>query len=299
MLALPMPGLRQAVGAGVRRWLWGACAAAGTALGCGPPPQAEAPRAATVLNGASGEPLGAEQLAAEVAVSGVVLATLDSRTCLTERGRRMETVVRPAALVRLVANVGGVGVTEFLGETAVPMRSEYSFHEGKLQRNYRVRHLQGSYRHRYDNGGPAFRKGKRAVPGEGLPHDLHSALAALREWRPRLGEEASLHAVLGRHLWKVDLAYRGPEMVTVAGQPRLSYRIDGQAERLAAPRVKPSHREFTVWLGDGADRVPLKIAAASRVGDVSLQLVQRATRGVVCERALSTDAAVRRKRTAR
>ncbi len=256
-------------------------------LACAPPAPALAPPpAVSVLDSGRALGLSSERLVAEVDLGGVVLARLDSRTCLSAEARRMQTAVESAPLVSLLRKVGGEAVTTFEGQSIVPRRSEYFFREGDLLRHYQVRHGAGRYRHRYDNGGEAFRTGQEAVPGGGIAHDLHSALAALRSWRPRLGEQASLHAVLGRHLWEVQLWYRGPEMITFGGQPRLSYRIEAEAHRLPRPGVEASARSFVIWLDDGPGRVPLRIAAQSRLGRVRVELVRRTTGTAQCGAAL-------------
>jgi hypothetical protein len=96
----------------------------------------------------------------------------------------------------------------------------------------------------------------------------------LRAWRPRLDETAYFYVVLGRRPWRVDVTSRGPEMIKLGDDPRLTYRIDGVAVRLGEGPDTPPKR-FSLWLSEGAERVPLRMVADASFGQATMTLTGR------------------------
>jgi len=133
----------------------------------------------------------------------------------------------------------------------------------------------------YDNGGVDSRRGSDDVPEGAEVHDLQSAMLRLRAWRPKLGETAYLYVVLGRRPWRVDVTSRGPEMVKVGEDPRLSYRIDGVAVRLWQPE-KATPKRFSLWLSEERERVPLRMVADASFGEVTMMLTDRQVGEAAC-----------------
>jgi hypothetical protein len=126
----------------------------------------------------------------------------------------------------------------------------------------------------YDNGGIERRTGNNPIPEGAEPHDLHSGLLLLRAWRPRLDETAYFYVVLGRRPWRVEVTSRGPEMIKVGDDPRLTNRIDGVAVRMGDGPGNPNKR-FSLWLAEGAERIPLRMVADATFGQVTLNLTGR------------------------
>ena len=249
----------------------------------------EAPAQTSRLLSATARKLPPEVLRARVELLGLPIATLESSSCAAPGGGlTVETEVEAAPLVRVVRRTSGEARTELTRASGAPRSSNYTFRDGDLIRNYEVDYRAGSFSYVYDNGGVARRTGTDAVPEGAEPHDLHSAMLQLRAWRPRLDETAYLYVILGRRPWRVDLTSRGPEMITLGRDARLTYRIDGVAVRLWEPEsAKP--KRFSIWLSEDADRVPLRMVADATFGQVTMTLTGRDTGAAACSPAVARE----------
>jgi len=113
----------------------------------------------------------------------------------------------------------------------------------------------------------------RRLP-EGPPaYDVHSVLGLLRS---RAGELAAgrLHLVLTRSLWRIEVTAATREPVRVgAGSFDEAIRLDGTACRLSRD-LKPRKRveQWSLWISDDGDRLPLKARLEARKGVVELEL---------------------------
>lgn len=230
-------------------------------------------------------PVQFEQLTAQVDLLGILLGSIDSRICSDEgSGKvRLSTTMQSGPLVSLVKRIKSEAQTDLDATKLLPTESEYGFRDGKFLRHYKVRHLPGVFEHSYDNGGRRRRIGRQRVPEGAFPHDLHSAVVAIRNWRPRLGDKGTLYIVLGRRLWRVDLVARGAEVITIDKQPRVAFRVDGHAARLALPELPPIERDFGLWLSEGSERIPLRLVADSKLGEITILLRNRRTNADVCK----------------
>ncbi|HUJ62613.1 MAG TPA: DUF3108 domain-containing protein [Kofleriaceae bacterium] len=107
--------------------------------------------------------------------------------------------------------------------------------------------------------------------------DTHSAMAQLRGWRATPGATRTVYVVGGRRLWRVDVRYLGSETVSSVLGRRRAIKFEGASYRARAnfglESTRPV-RTFTVWLSDDADRVPLKMVAATELGDVTMDLTE-------------------------
>lgn len=107
-------------------------------------------------------------------------------------------------------------------------------------------------------------------------HDMHTAMAALRNWRGTGDETKSVYIIGGRRMWRITLHLVGEETLGARGGNRRAVVLEGKTYRarnnLTVDNDKPS-RTFKVWLSDDADRVPLKCAAATELGDIVMELV--------------------------
>lgn len=214
-----------------------------------------------------------ETLVAQVEVLGLRLGTLESSRCTLRGTTQIETRLAPIALVNALHRSGGDARTVF-GPNHAPLSSEYHIQDGDLLRHYQVQYRAGAFEYVYDNGGRAKTRGREAVPDGAPAHDLHSALLLLRSWRPRLGELGYFYVVVGRRLWRVDLKFAGPEVITAQGATRLTQRIDGTSVRLWQTE-ESDPRRFSLWLSEDPDRVPLSLVADSSAGEVRLALTSR------------------------
>jgi hypothetical protein len=290
--AATAPPPTAACGSSVRRWWVSGALLVLCALGCTQDLRLEVPRSDTrsaLISPPAAR--GAEQpelLKAEVELFGLPLGGLESAICPHADGVTMSTHVEPAALVSALHRSGGSARTEL--SPVGPSLSEYFIQDGSLLRHYRIDHRPGSFGYLYDNGGAAHRTGHEGVPEGAQPHDLHSALALLRGWRPRLDEVGYFYVVLGRRLWRVEVRHVGPEMIRAQGAPQLSQRLDGVSVRLWQPdEVEP--RRFSLWLSSDAARVPLRMVADASFGQVTLALTGREPAGERCGASAAAAAA--------
>jgi hypothetical protein len=86
----------------------------------------------------------------------------------------------------------------------------------------------------------------------------------------------------GRRLWRIDVTYGGPEAIGSAIGNRRAIRFTGRsyrARRDFTPETAQPSRTFTVWLSDDADRVPLKVAAKTELGDIAMDLTEYSRSG--------------------
>lgn len=105
-------------------------------------------------------------------------------------------------------------------------------------------------------------------------HDLHSLLGRLRHWSPEVRPRARVHLLLGKRLWRVELTFRGREVLDRDEGPRPALRIDGVGQRLRKS-LEPSKarpRSFAVWISDDAERVPLRFLMDTKAGEVRAEL---------------------------
>lgn len=121
-----------------------------------------------------------------------------------------------------------------------------------------------------------FSRGAALGPGTSV-HDAHSAMAQLRGWRATPGTRRTVFVVGGRRLWRIDLVYAGQDTIGSAIGNRRAIRFAGESYRARAdfsPETPRPTRTFSVWLSDDADRVPLKVAAKTELGDVVMNLTE-------------------------
>ena len=108
-------------------------------------------------------------------------------------------------------------------------------------------------------------------------YDAHTAMAQLRGWKASAGATRTVYVIGGRRLWRVDVTYAGEETIGSALGNRRAIRFEGKSYRakpnMEVESTKPA-RTFTVWLSDDADRVPLKVVAATELGDISMELTE-------------------------
>ncbi len=113
--------------------------------------------------------------------------------------------------------------------------------------------------------------------GAAAVHDAHSAMAQIRGWRPPVGSLRSVYVIGGRRLWRVDISYVGTESIGSALGNRRAVKFTGKSYRAKGDLTLESltaSRSFTVWLSDDADRVPLKVVAATELGNIEMALTE-------------------------
>jgi uncharacterized protein DUF3108 len=223
-----------------------------------------------------------EVLRASVELFGIQIATLESAWCAAPaHGPSIQTRVEASPLVKVIRRTGGEARTDLDAEGGAARTSDYTFRDGDLIRHYKVDYRAGGYSYVYDNGGVERRVGANDVPEGAEPHDLHSAMLLLRSWRPRLNERAYFYVVLGRRSWRVEVTSRGPEMIEQGEDHRLTYRIDGVAERLwQSADAAPKH--FSLWLSEDPARTPLRMVADASFGQITMTLTGNEVGDAAC-----------------
>jgi hypothetical protein len=111
---------------------------------------------------------------------------------------------------------------------------------------------------------------------DAIVHDAHSSMALVRTWTAEPGERIALWVIGGRRLWRTEIWFVGTEVIgtRLGNQPAI--RLDGTSVRSRpdlTPDPKKPPRNFTVWLSDDADRVPLRFSAHTELGDIIIDLV--------------------------
>jgi hypothetical protein len=105
--------------------------------------------------------------------------------------------------------------------------------------------------------------------------DAHTAMAQLRGWKAQKGAARTVYVIGGRRLWRVDVTHAGEETIGSALGNRRAIVFHGKSYRAKANmqlETSKAARTFTVWLSDDADRVPLKVVAATELGDIVMEL---------------------------
>jgi hypothetical protein len=234
-------------------------------------------------------PIHAERIEGEFTLLDVPVGDVVVRICPSVETvpATLETDMRAAALIRAVRRLGGTARTLLEANGSSPSRAESEIYDGKTTRSYQVRFGPGaSFEYEYSKTGEPARRGGRTLPVETAIHDVHSALLLLRNWQPRLDEQAQFYVVLGRRLWRVDARSKGRTVLLVKGVPRVTTRIEGEAERVdASDSSDPStsRRNFSLWFEDGAQRIPLRLTATSSYGDVTMTLTGYERSPRVCD----------------
>ena len=110
-----------------------------------------------------------------------------------------------------------------------------------------------------------------------IARDPLSGFFALRALPLDDGSQLDLDILDGNALWRVALTVHRGDQVRLDGDasPHAAIRIDGVARRIedsGRPRAGMGPRNLTVWLGDDADRVLLRLEADTDFGRCALEL---------------------------
>jgi len=107
--------------------------------------------------------------------------------------------------------------------------------------------------------------------------DYNAFLVALRGWEAPPGSTVTAEVLRSRYLWNVKMTIRGRDkLVTELGEfPAL--RFDGHTYKLTRDGKRypnSDERDFSIWISDDADRVPLQTVARTDYGDIKMQIVE-------------------------
>jgi hypothetical protein len=105
--------------------------------------------------------------------------------------------------------------------------------------------------------------------------DAHTAMAQLRGWKAKKGDARTVYVIGGRRLWRIDVVHEGEETIGGPLGNRRAVVYSGKSYRARANmqlETKIAARTFKVWLSDDGDRVPIKVVAATELGDIVMAL---------------------------
>src|SRR5690606_3704282 len=107
--------------------------------------------------------------------------------------------------------------------------------------------------------------------------DLNGFLVALRTWEAAPGSRSTIEVFRSRNMWNVAVTIRGKEKLATELGELPALRFDAHTFRLNRDGTKDpgaDERDFSLWIGDDAGRVPLQINARTDYGDVKMQIVE-------------------------
>ena len=106
--------------------------------------------------------------------------------------------------------------------------------------------------------------------------DYNAFLVALRGWEAPPGSTVTAEVLRSRYLWNVKITVHGRERVVTELGDFPALRFDGHTYRLRRDGSRDTSadaRDFSVWISDDADRVPLRTVARTDYGDIEMKLV--------------------------
>lgn len=126
------------------------------------------------------------------------------------------------------------------------------------------------------------RKGKpnmtvlQALPKDAHAFDIHAILGLLRSMEVEDGDKESFFLLSGRRLWRSSMEVGAHETIKTSTGRHPAIRFDGVAQRVNRglndlKQKKP--RNYSVWLSDDANRLPLLVMATTEYGDLRVELV--------------------------
>jgi hypothetical protein len=218
-----------------------------------------------------------ERIESDVELLGLPIGKMVLDVCAADS--LITTTIQASSLVRLVRRLSGTATTHLSQDGLSPERSSVRVYDGDETRAYRIVYTDAGFEYEHERSPGTVERGRQDVAGGEPLYDLQTAMALLRSWRPQLGAEAYFHVVLGRHLWRAEARFVGPEMLMVSGAPRLTRRVDGVAYRVdtaqdlqAGKGAADVRRAFSLWFENDGAGYPVRLVARSTYGDVTMAL---------------------------
>lgn len=223
-----------------------------------------------------------ENMAFEVHLAGVLageaqlavgeIGTIDGRRAVVVHSR-----AATAGAAALFKKISDEATTVIDVETGRPISLETLVEQGDKRITASAKFTGNFATVTYQKTGDKEPKAAILNFGTTTVHDAHTAMAALRGWKGQKGQTRTVFVVGGRRLWRVDVTYAGEETIGSALGNRRAIVFDGRSYRarnnMTIEGDKPQ-RTFKVWLSDDADRVPLKVTAATELGDIVMDLIE-------------------------
>lgn len=223
-----------------------------------------------------------ESMAFEVQLGGLLvgeaqlavgeIGNIDGHRAVVVRSRA--ATVGAAALIRTISDEA---TTVIDVETGRPLSLETLVLQGEKRITATAKFTASTAKVTYQRSEDKEPKTSLINFGTTTVHDAHTAMAQLRGWKGTKGQTRAVFVVGGRRLWRIDVTYAGEETIGGALGNRRTIVFEGKSYRaksnMNVESDKPA-RTFKVWLTDDADRVPLKVTAATELGDIAMDLVE-------------------------
>lgn len=129
----------------------------------------------------------------------------------------------------------------------------------------------------YTRKGKATVKVRQQLPKDAHVFDIHAILGVLRAWQSDEGDETHFFLLAGRRLWRSSLRVGVRETIKTRMGRYPVIRIDGVAQRVSRGLTdlkKKKPRNFSVWLSDDANRLPLLVMATTEYGDLRVEMTE-------------------------
>jgi Protein of unknown function (DUF3108) len=265
--------------------------------GCAPPVAATKLPAASVAepatsataseSAASGPRLwSGEHLLAEVSTAGMTVAEYQlwvEAPCLAA-GRPALPVGSKAQRRGIYAafSASGADAISWLdAETGAPLQARSTVIAGDTTKRTVVHFGQDHYDYVYERDSKVGRRRNyrtekaHPTPSHVRIHDMHSTLALMREWSHQIGTRGTVHTVVGRFLYRVEIEVMGRERVDAGGESYDAIRIDGVARRLSSRlKLRKLARHWSLWLSDEPIRMPVRAQLKTRKRSFLAELVR-------------------------
>ncbi|HVK83867.1 MAG TPA: DUF3108 domain-containing protein [Kofleriaceae bacterium] len=106
--------------------------------------------------------------------------------------------------------------------------------------------------------------------------DWNSFLVMLRAWEGPPGTSRDLQIFRSRYLWNVKVTIGPTQKITTELGDLPALRFDAHTYKYTRELTKApgnDERDFSVWISDDADRVPLQLQAQTDYGPVTMRIV--------------------------
>lgn len=229
-----------------------------------------------------------EVIKAEIVLDSIIAGTGELRVeefCTTQKKRavRVKTVGGTTGLLKFLQTVESTAETIVDLETSLPLQSRSDSLIGEKRQQIDIAYGPGKYRLRQVKTDPAKKKpstvyAERALVGDQPPHDSHSLLGYIRNWRPPAGTRGHVHVIVGRYPWRLDLVFVGPEEIEREQGKAKTVRVDGVGVKLIGKNLvaseKTPKRPFTMWISDDPRKVPLRVLLETDIAKVTVELTE-------------------------
>jgi hypothetical protein len=161
---------------------------------------------------------------------------------------------RPAIIVRTRAT--STGLAALIGDISYDLTTTLATDTGEALEETESWDVKFAGEHEHDSH-------HRTLASDGsLDRNVHAVVGQLRAWRSKLGESRDENLRLGDIHLSLALSDSGREFLASANLPSARYMGSAQEGRYPV----------TMWLSDDETRVPLKLVANSKLGEIAVEM---------------------------